>query len=253
MGQQIFYKDNMTIRLSDNFKLEQPQRLPDQVAEIIEHEIQQGSWRPGDRLPPEAELSQKFGVSRSVVREALSRLKYEGLLDSHQGKGIIVVGMAGRHSFRLQNIQKLDSNDISQLYELRTILDSAAAAMAARRCSKKQLKQLKTALNRMSETIQSDTDGTGPDFEFHKGIAEASGNMYLQALIQFLNDKIEQVIHEARSHSRLSPGLPAEVQEEHEAIYKALVNKNPQKARHAAMTHLQNAAKRLGLIIMEDG
>jgi len=241
----------MTIRLSDNFKLEQPQRLPDQVAEIIEQEIQKGNLRPGDKLPPETELSQKFGVSRSVVREALSRLKYEGLLDSYQGKGIIVVGTSGRRSFRLQNIQKLDSSDLSQLYELRVILDSAAAAMAARRRSKKQLNRLKAALNRMSRAVQSDTDGTEPDFEFHKGIAEASGNSHLTALIQFLNDKIERVIHEARSHSRMSPGLPAEVQKEHEAIYRALVGKNPEKARRAALTHLQNAAKRLGLIIFE--
>ncbi len=242
----------MTIRLSDKFKLAQPQRLPDQVAEIIEQEIQKGSWRAGDKLPPETELSQKFGVSRSVVREALSRLKYDGLLDSHQGKGIIVVGTSGRRSFRLHNIQKFDSNDLSQLYELRVILDGAAAAMAAKRCSKKQLKRLKTSLNNMSKAIESDTDGTAPDFEFHKGIAEASGNSYLQTLIQFLNDKFEQVIHEARSHSRMQPGLPAEVQKEHEAIYRALADQNPKKARKAALTHLQNAAKRLRLNIIED-
>lgn len=242
----------MTIRLSDKYKLEQPQRLPDQVAEILEQEIQKGNWRPGDKLPSEAALSQKFGVSRAVVREALSRLKYEGLLDSQQGKGIIVVGTSGRRSFRLQNLQKLDSNDLSQLFELRVILDSAAAAMAARRCKKKQLKRLKSALNHMSDTIRSDTDGTAPDFEFHTGIAEASGNNYLQALIQFLNDKIEQVIHEARSHSRMRPGLPADVQKEHVAIYRALAGQNPEKARKAALTHLQNAAKRLGLTIFED-
>jgi GntR family transcriptional repressor for pyruvate dehydrogenase complex len=243
----------MTIRLSDKYKLEPPQRLPDQVAEIIEQEIQKENWRPGDKLPSEAALSRQFGVSRSVVREALSRLKYEGLLDSHQGKGIIVVGTSGRRSFRLQDIQKLDSNDLSQLYELRTILDSAAAAMAARRSSRKQLQQLKTALRQMSIAIQEDTDGTVPDFEFHKGIAEASGNTHLNALIQFLNDKIEQVIHAARRHSRMRPGLPAEAQAEHEAIYRALVDKNPEKARQAALTHLQNAAKRLGLTILEDG
>ena len=243
----------MTIRLSDKFKLAQPQRLPVQFADILEQEIQNGSLRPGDKLPPEAGLSQKFGVSRSVVREALSRLKYEGLLDSHQGKGIIVVGTPGRRSFRLENIREHDSKDLSQLYELRVILDSAAAAMAARRCSKRKLNRLKTALNRMSKAVKNDTDGTAPDFEFHKGIAEASGNTHLNALIQFLNDKIEQVIHEARRHSRMSPGLPAEVQVEHEAIYRALADKNPEKARQAALTHLQNAAKRLGLIIFENG
>ena len=247
------YEYNMTSRLSDNFKLEHPQRLPDQVAEILEQEIQQGSWRPGDKLPPESELSQKFGVSRSVVREALSRLKYEGLVDSHQGKGIIVVGTSGRRSFRLKNLQKLDARDLAQLYELRVILDSEAAAMAAKRRSKKQLNRLKASLNRMSRSVQKDTDGTEPDFEFHKSIAEASGNYHLNGLIQFLNDKIEQVIHEARSHSRRSPGLPSEVQKEHEAIYRALTDKNPKQARQAALTHLQNAAKRLGLNIFKDG
>ena len=242
----------MVIRLSDNFDLKQPLRLPDQVAEILEKEIQKGRFRPGDRLPSEAVLSQKFGVSRSVVREALSRLKYEGLLKTHQGKGITIVGASGRRSFRLENIHQLDPKELAQLYELRAILDSEAAAMAATRCSKKQLNELKTSLDRMSEAVHSDADGTRPDFEFHKGIAEASGNYHLKALIQFLNDKVEQVIHEARTHSRKRPGLPVEVQKEHEAIYRALAAKNPKNARQATLTHLKNAAMRLGLTILED-
>ena len=80
----------MKIMLSDNFQLEQSPRLPDRVAAILTGEIDKGNLRPGDKLPTEAALATQFGVSRAVIREALSQLKYDGLLDSHQGKGVIV-------------------------------------------------------------------------------------------------------------------------------------------------------------------
>ena len=93
--------------LSDKYELQQPLRLPDQVAAILMEELDSGVLKPGDMLPPEMELAAKFGVSRAVIREALSQLKAEGLLESQQGRGVTVVGRAGRRFFPLGGPQHL--------------------------------------------------------------------------------------------------------------------------------------------------
>jgi len=245
----VCQEENMKNRLSDKYRLPRPSRLPDQVAAILIQEIKRGVLKPDDMLPSEAELSAKFNVSRSVIREALSQLKYEGLLDSRQGKGITVVGTSGRRFFHLENLSKLTPRELAQLYELRSILEGEAAAKAARRRSKKSLARLKSCLKEMAKAVDSDTSGTMPDLDFHKGIAEASGNSHLRDLMQFLNEKLLFAIEKARGHSRLKPGLPKEVQKEHEAIFQAIEAQDPELAREKALTHLRNAARRLGLRI----
>jgi GntR family transcriptional repressor for pyruvate dehydrogenase complex len=242
----------MKSMLSDKYQLQTPTRLPDQVAEILAAEIEGGNLRPGDKLPTEAELSKSFKVSRSVIREALARLKYEGLVDSHQGRGLTVLGHAGRRHFRLPGVEKLPERDLAQLYELRAILESEAAALAARRRGKRHLDGLKKCLAEMARAVEKDTSGAFPDSDFHQGIAQASGNQHLQELMLFLTDKVAVVIVEAREHSRRTPGLPAVVQKEHEAIFQAIADKEPARARQAAMAHLKNSAKRLGLHILSD-
>ncbi|MBU4574897.1 MAG: FCD domain-containing protein, partial [Desulfarculus sp.] len=82
-----------------------------------------------------------------------------------------------------------------------------------------------------------------------RGIAEASGNPHLCELMQFLNDKLLVLIQEAREHSRQNPGVPRQVQKEHEDIYRAIEARNPQKARKETLDHLRMAARRLGLEI----
>ena len=242
----------MKSMLSDKYHLEQPPRLPDRVAEILAAEIDKGKLRPGDKLPTEAELCEKFKVSRAVIREALSQLKYEGLLDSRQGKGVIVLGNAGRRSFRLTEAEKLSENDLAQLYELRAILESETAALAALRRGTKNLNALKKCLGKMALAVEKDDSGTFPDLEFHQGIARASGNQHVCDLMLFLNDKVSVVIGEARSHSRQYAGFPERVQKEHEAIYQAIEAQDPIKAKEAALIHLKNSAKRLGLSILAD-
>ena len=242
----------MKSMLSDKYHLEQPPRLPDRVAKILAAEIDKGNLRPGDKLPTEAELSKKFKVSRAVIREALSQLKYEGLLDSRQGKGVIVLGNAGRRSFRLAEAEKLSERDLAQLYELRGILESETAALAALRCSKKNLVFLKKCLKDMALAVETNDSGTFPDLDFHQGIAQASGNQHVCDLMHFLNDKVSTLIGEARNHSRQHKGLPEKVQKEHEDLYQAIAAQDPEKAKEAALIHLKNSARRLGLKILAD-
>lgn len=239
----------MESMLSDKYELKQPLRLPDQVAAILMEELESGTLKPGEMLPPEMELATKFGVSRAVIREALSQLKAEGLLESQQGRGVMVVGRTGRRFFRLEDPEKFNSQSLTHLYELRAILESEAAAMAAARGSTRDVAKLGECVLAMARAVEDDTIGAVPDLDFHRGIAEASGNSHLCELMQFLNDKLLVLIQEAREHSRQNPGVPRQVQKEHEGIYRAIEARNPQKARKETLDHLRMAARRLGLEI----
>lgn len=237
----------MPTRLSDKFQILPTPSLPDRVAEVLSREIADGALAPGSRLPVEAELAARFGVSRPVIREALAQLKYEGLLDSRQGRGVTVVGPAGRRSYRLEAAHLLGPEEQAQLYELRTVLETEAAALAARRRRPKDLKALAACLRAMRRAVEEGQVGSAPDAEFHCLLAEASGNRHLSDLSRFLYDRLAEVIKRARQSSLRTPGLSNLVQQEHEAIHQAIVARDPQAARQAALDHLRNAARRLGL------
>jgi GntR family transcriptional regulator, transcriptional repressor for pyruvate dehydrogenase complex len=237
----------MVTRLSDNLTLPDVPRLPERVAAVIARQIGEGRYRPGAKLPPESRLSEVFGVSRSVVREAISRLKTEGLLDSRQGKGVMVLGPAARTAFRMGGIDRLSPQELAQFYEMRSVIESETAALAACRRNSTDLKRLHDSLTRMAQAVEEGTDGTGPDVEFHRIIAEASGNRYLKDLMEFLNTRAGQVIRTAREHSSRSPKLPAHVQQEHEDIFQAIAAGDAEAARRISRRHLQNAARRLGI------
>ncbi|MFH1057951.1 MAG: FadR/GntR family transcriptional regulator [Pseudomonadota bacterium] len=233
--------------MPDKFLLQPVPSLPERVAEVLSQEITQGSRAPGSRLPVEAELAARFGVSRAVIREALAKLKYEGLVDSRQGRGVTVVGPAGRRSYRLEDAHRMSPADQAQLYELRAVLETEAAALAARRRRKADLNAMDACLKAMHQAVETEQVGSLPDAEFHCLLAEASGNRHLCDLTRFLYDRLAVLIQSARQTSLLTPGLPRVVQQEHQAIFQAILARDPAGARTAALAHLRNAAQRLGL------
>lgn len=237
----------MVSRLSDNYALPAMRRLPEQIAAIIARQIADGLYAPGAKLPTESRLSEAFGVSRSVVREALSRLKTEGRCASRQGKGVIVLDPAVRTSFRMEGTDRLSSRELAQFYEMRAIIEGETAALAARRRSASDLARLRRCLARMAQAVEARSDGAPADLKFHRIIAEASGNKYLKDLMDYLNGKAGAAIRTARDHSSRDATLPAAVQQEHERIFLALETGDEAGARAAALRHLKNAARRLGI------
>lgn len=237
----------MVSRSSDNYALSATPRLPEQVATIIARQIGDGLYVPGAKLPPESQLSEVFGVSRSVVREALSRLKTEGLLDSRQGKGVMVLDPAARTFFRMKGLEGHSKQDLSQFYEMRAVIESETAALAACRRNPKDLGRLRQALARMAQAVEEQSDGTQPDLEFHRIIAEMSCNKYLRDLMGYVNGKAESFIRVAREHSSRRSRLPLKVQQEHERIFAAIAAGDAKAARVDSLQHLHNAARRLGI------
>jgi DNA-binding FadR family transcriptional regulator len=237
----------MVSRLSDNYLLPAVRRLPEQIAAIIARQIADGLYAPGAKLPTESRLSEAFGVSRSVVREALSRLKTEGRCASRQGKGILVLDPAVRTSFRMDGTDRLSSRELAQFYEMRAIIEGETAALATRRRKSCDLARLRRCLARMAQAVEDRSDGAPADLKFHRIIAEMSGNKYLKDLMDYLNGKAGAVIRTARNHSSRDAKLPAAVQKEHEEIFHALAAGDEARARTVTLRHLKNAARRLGI------
>ena len=236
--------------LLNSNKLTRPEHLSDQVASFILEAIDQGQYQPGDRLPSEASLAKMFGVSRTVIREALARLKYDGILESRQGHGVRVNDSADRRAFRLDDLREATSNEANHLFELRAILECDAAWLAAQRRDEIIVDKMQTCLDQLDQSIEQGRDGTGPDFDFHHLVVTASQNPYLIELMDFLHIRIKNIIRRARDVSSLHPGLPQTVQIEHVAIFRAIQDGNKKQAREAMLDHIIQTSKRLGLRIL---
>jgi GntR family transcriptional repressor for pyruvate dehydrogenase complex len=224
--------------------------LAQEIARYLRSAIADGKFKPGEKLPAEQTLATSFGVSRSVIREAVSQLRYEGLINSHQGLGVFVSESGRPSSFIIDSSALAEPAALAQIFELRMSLEADAAALAAKRRTKKHLAAMKAALAEVALAIERGEDGVGPDIAFHRVIAEATGNTYFTALVRILNDNIRTSIFVARSNTAREGRHIAElVEAEHLAIFQAISNGDPVKAREASLAHLEHTAKQLNLVL----
>lgn len=212
--------------------------------------IESGEFRPGDILPSEQNLAEMFKVSRTVVREALARLKYEGVIESKRGSGPIVKGPGPDRGFTM-DVDELSQGELVDFFEFRIVLEGEAAAMAAVRRTSEQLNQLHNQLEKIFRAVEAEESGNEPDYLFHQLIADIAGNQYLSNFVKFLSAKIWLGVHRARWKSNQERGLANAVFEEHRDVYRAIESGNPRQARAMAQRHLLNSAKRQGLVLDE--
>ena len=206
--------------------------------------------RPGETLPSEAELAKRFQVSRTVIREAMARLKADGLVSSRQGTKAKVAGPAGRRVFRLDTVTSRNDEAIRHLFEFRASVDSEAAALAAMRRGKKALRSLKKHHDLLCRALQRGVDCHEHDTAFHRAVAEAGGNPYFIDFMQFLRNHVGKLIQDTWEAYSQNPEWLAASQKEHTGIFEAIVEKDPAAAHKAAMIHYINAAERFGVTIL---
>ncbi len=226
------------------------QSLTYMVAHWLTQEIVQKRLLPGAKLPSEKQLCEQFSVSRSVVREAVSQLKSEGLVSSQQGRGVFVNERGSRQTFRLQTTALDDTESIAQVIELLVTIEAGAARYAALRRTPEDLKRIKRALIGMEYAIANDQLGDEEDFAFHQSIVDATHNPHFITLNEYLEQHVRRLIRQARSNTATyHHNLVEFVQQEHLAIVRAIEAGDPAAAALAAETHLRNAAKRLNTYI----
>lgn len=221
-------------------------RLSDRVVEVLTADITSGEIQPRERLPSEAELAESFEVSRSVIREAISRMKADGLVVSKQGLGVFVTAEDDvSRPFRIEDHGTQNPEIVREIFELRVGVEAEAAALAAQRRTRSDLRAFKDVFKNL-EAGTSDLElGVAADLEFHLAISQMSKNAQIARFTSYLEKVLRESISVARHNSARTIGYAELVLNEHRAIYEAICDGNPEAARHTLRTHLESAQRRL--------
>jgi GntR family transcriptional regulator, transcriptional repressor for pyruvate dehydrogenase complex len=221
--------------------------LAEQLVERLSLQIRAGEIAPGAKLPTEAEIITCHGVSRTVVREALSRLSAAGLTETHHGIGTFVRKAAPGADFGIEPTHIATMVEVLALLELRISMETEAAALAALRRSEDQLTAIREVLDAFGRAIDEGTGTVDHDFQFHLRIAQATGNRYFAELMGYLGT---MVIPRTRLNTAELANLDRKeylvrVHREHQDIHDAIARRDPEAARAAMRTHLANSRERL--------
>ncbi len=207
--------------------------------------IDGGEFEEGARLPAESDLAERFGVSRPIVREALSRLRSEGAIVSRRGSGSYV-RKRGEPPAQAPFGSLSSLAQVRKCYLFRASIEGEAAYYAASSRTAETLAGVRQALDKLEAAVLGRTIGLSPDYEFHLAIAHASGNEFFDAVMRQLQTPIEFTINLARSLSltRTQKHLMT-IQGEHVEIYRAIEAGDADTARRAMRTHLDNTCQRV--------
>jgi GntR family transcriptional repressor for pyruvate dehydrogenase complex len=220
------------------------ERLSDRLAARLKTQIERGAWRPGDRLPTEAQLSTTHGVSRSVVREAVHQLKSQGLLRSRQGSGVFVATVPQRPlAFDPAVLESMDA--VLHVVELRRVLEGEMAALAADRATRAQVAGMRRALKAIDTAVRAGRLGVEEDFAFHRAVGEATGNPQFVRLLAFLEQYLLDAMRVTKGNEARREEWMQQVRTEHRAIVDAIAARDPQAARRAAIAHHLGGERRL--------
>lgn len=230
------------------------------IVEAIVRRIEQGELAIGEKLSTEAKMMEEYGVSRTVVREAMSRLQTAGLVETRHGVGTFVrdAGASsdlGRLTLPLSPADIRTIRDLIAMIELRTAFETEAAALAAIRAKAEHIDAMRKAMESISRLLAAGESAIEEDLLFHASLAEATGNGYFVELYKYFG---KATIPRARIDSaRFSAAVPADymksVNREHEYILNAIIRRDPESAKAAVRLHLTNSSERLRLIIEESG
>lgn len=221
--------------------LERAPTLSDRVTESVLRMITSNALKPGDRLPSERDLGVRFGVSRTVVREAVRSLAAKGVLDVRSGSGAIVARVGpdtASQTLRLfvEGWRGGPDGD-EQINDVREMIEKRAARTAARAARPADLDRLR-ALHKQMKAAKADVDrAAGLDVAFHREIAVATGNPLFVVII----DSIEPALLDIRRRTLGSPGRPARALRAHALILDRIAAGDPDGAEAAMTEHLADS------------
>lgn len=233
---------------ADFGQIKRNEHLPARIAGHIGKEIAEGRISPGEKLPTEHILAKTFGVSRSVVREAIAELRNEGLVETRQGIGAFVTEPQGRGSIRIEQAALHDRESFRSLFQLRMPLEIEAAGLAAIHHDDVDIRHLDNGLALMTGAAKWTDEGIVGDLAFHRALAVATHNEYFPLFIGFIAERISLAINAARAAAVLEEIVEVTIAE-HVAIRDAVVKRDPVTARAAMRHHLIGAAERLDLTL----
>jgi GntR family transcriptional repressor for pyruvate dehydrogenase complex len=230
------------VGLFQEIEVEKPADL---IIKQIRQLISSARLKPGMRLPSERVLSERFGVGRGHIREALKKLEFYGILETRPQKGTIVASLGVKALEGLiSNLLATDTKSFESLMEVRALLEVHAARLAARRVSTKGLEEISYAFEDYRKKIEQGESALEEDHLFHLKIAEESRNSVLRSLIGLITPDI---ITMSREHQDRRAERQQTTLKEHERILEGIRSRDPDGAARAMSDHMDMAHKRRGV------
>jgi len=217
-------------------------KIVEQVRDLIE----EGRLKPGDKLPPEQVLAEKFGTSRPSVREALSALEILGITESRGGKGNFI-----KNNFHFplyeQKLRELEEEESPfELLEARKAVETEIAELAAKKATPEDIDAISKSLNKMKGAVSNIPKMMELDGEFHLNIARAAHNNLLFSMMTYLSNLLnERLWVNMKEKIWNLPGYPQKYLKEHAEIFNAIKNKDSKNARKQVYDHLVGVEKDL--------
>ena len=238
--------------------LARPLLLADEAHRQLLLQLEMNLWRAGDKLPPEKALAASLGVSRPVIREALARLKADGRVESRQGSGAYVADRNKIAAFRFPDSRtanatgnptadEADQADTAEreMLELRQIVESGAAELAAARRSESDIANIRSAVAAMDVALESRSDGSDADDAFHNAIAVATHNGQISKFVEFLGAQFSASRKVTWDHAGYGVGITEVGHADHRAILMAIADGDALLAKRLAHSHVQRAIDRV--------
>ncbi len=217
-------------------------KLSDSIVGQIERLILDGALKPGDTLPPERDFAQSLGVSRPSLREAILKLEAKGLVQARRNAGYAIADVAAPTlTDPLVHLLQQHPPAAYDILELRRSLDELAAGLAAERAGDEDRERLRKSFAELARVDRSRGDQLKPtesDLAFHLAIADASHNIVLMHVMRGLYNLLHSSTYRFRKRIRTLPGGEKKLQDQHRAIYDAVMHGKPDAARKAARLHL---------------
>ena len=238
---------------AQRLRRDDPRGLAHALTVQLKNNISEGRTCPGDKVPSEAELGKIYSVSRTVVREAISQLRAEGLIETFQGRGSFVarppvqdtpgIPPADGPRFGLLTIDLSTIRDVHDLTELRLGIEPQSSALAAVRHSPEDILRIDRALSDFNHGVESRASTIAADFEIHMSIANASGNPFISSLMSAIGSQAV-FLQRLNLHEDINP-ISTEhtqlVQVEHRQIRDAIAANDQERARAAMFNHLSRS------------
>ncbi len=225
------------------------------LAESLSEQIRSGALKPGAQLPTEAELCVEFDVSRTVVREAVARLRSDGLVVPHQGRGMFVSDQPEPRNFSIRDEALKTLPETIALLELRLSVEVEAAGLCAERRTDEEADEIRALM----EQIDNRHDDPSSvqihyDYDFHLAIARAGRNAFMHGFLTYLRPMIvprHQLGYVVEP--RLKEAYYRRIHREHLAIVDAIGRKDAAAARRAMRKHLHASLERIRALALESG
>ena len=210
-------------------------RLHDQISEQINNLIAEGMLKPGDRLPAERELAERFKVSRNSVRDALRTLEARGLVEIRQGDGTYIRETTAAELYQAMiDVLALKKETLLEIMQVRKIIEPGVAYYAAQNVTPEKMAQLEEIVARHEAKAGVGDPGVEEDSQFHYSIAAMTGNGFLVRLLQLINENLK----ESREIILQYPDTKSATRLGHRRILQALANRDPEAAQEAMAGHI---------------